>query len=101
LAFPTLADEWGLVVNEAMAAGLPVLGSLYSQAVEELVQDRINGWTFHPDHLEEAGHAIDRALTTNSEDLMNMCLAARTRALEITTMTMANQFIRAIELVNE
>ncbi|MCA9132184.1 MAG: glycosyltransferase family 4 protein, partial [Planctomycetales bacterium] len=36
LVFPTLADEWGLVVNEALAAGLPVLGSRYSQAVEEL-----------------------------------------------------------------
>ena len=23
--FPTLADEWGVVVNEAMIAGLPVL----------------------------------------------------------------------------
>jgi glycosyltransferase involved in cell wall biosynthesis len=30
---------WGLLVNEAMAAGLPVLGSVYAQAVEELVQD--------------------------------------------------------------
>ena len=28
LVFPTLSDEWGMVVNEAMAAGLPVLGSL-------------------------------------------------------------------------
>ena len=41
--FPTLADEWGLVVNEAMAAGLPVLGSVYSQAVEELVRDGVSG----------------------------------------------------------
>lgn len=31
LVFPTLADEWGVVVNEAFAAGLPVLGSVYSQ----------------------------------------------------------------------
>jgi glycosyltransferase involved in cell wall biosynthesis len=41
--FPTLAYEWGLVVNEAMAAGLPVLGSVYSQAVEELVRDGVSG----------------------------------------------------------
>ena len=44
--FPTLADEWGLVANEAMAAGLPVLGSLYSQSVEELVVEGETGWTF-------------------------------------------------------
>ena len=47
-AFPTLADEWGVVVNEAMAAGLPVLGSIYSQAVEELVEDGVSGWVFRP-----------------------------------------------------
>ena len=38
---PTLADEWGLVVNEAMASGLPVLGSVYSQAAHELCGDGI------------------------------------------------------------
>ena len=31
LVFPSLLDEWGLVVNEAMASGLPVLGSIYAQ----------------------------------------------------------------------
>ena len=35
-AFPSLADDWGMAVNEAMLAGLPVLGSTYSQAVEEM-----------------------------------------------------------------
>ena len=44
--FPTLADEWGVVVNEAMAAGLPVLGSRFSQAVDELIEDNINGFVF-------------------------------------------------------
>ena len=40
LVFPTLADEWGIVVNEALFAGLPVLGSIYSQAVEGLIRGR-------------------------------------------------------------
>jgi len=29
LILPTLDDEWGLVVNEAFASGLPVLGTIY------------------------------------------------------------------------
>lgn len=46
-------DQWGLVVNEALAAGAPVLVSNRCGA-HELVQNNINGFTFDPydvDHL--------------------------------------------------
>jgi hypothetical protein len=39
LVFPTLRDCWGMVVNEALAAGIPVLGSRYAGAAEELLCD--------------------------------------------------------------
>lgn len=35
--FPSLVDVWGLVVNEAMACGLPVLASRYAGASQQLV----------------------------------------------------------------
>ena len=38
---PTLSDPWGLVVNEAMAAGLPVICSNKAGCSADLV---INGW---------------------------------------------------------
>jgi len=47
---PTLADEWLLVVNEAMHAGMPVIGSIYAQAVTTMVQDDRNGWRYNPLH---------------------------------------------------
>jgi glycosyltransferase involved in cell wall biosynthesis len=99
LAFPTLSDEWGLVVNEALAAGLPVLGSLYSQAVEEMVEDGKTGWTFRPDHEDEMSRAIDCALSVKPERLAEMRVAARARALMITPDTMAEKIVRAIESV--
>jgi glycosyltransferase involved in cell wall biosynthesis len=34
--FPSLIDVWGLVVNEALASGLRVLGSQYAGSVQEL-----------------------------------------------------------------
>ena len=37
LVFPTLRDCWGMVVNEALAAGVPVLGSRYAGAAQELL----------------------------------------------------------------
>lgn len=41
-------DQWGLVVNEAMAAGLPVLVSQRCGSAADLVVDGDNGFTFDP-----------------------------------------------------
>ncbi len=41
-------DQWGLVVNEAMAAGLPVLVSSRCGCATDLVVDGDNGFTFDP-----------------------------------------------------
>ena len=84
LIFPSLADEWGVVVNEALAAGVPVLGSTNSQAVEELVVEGVNGWTFQPDSAEALSHVIERATSIDAATLMRMRSAARhtARSLE-------------------
>jgi glycosyltransferase involved in cell wall biosynthesis len=81
---PSLADTWGVVVNEAMAAGLPVLGSVYAQAVSELVKDGENGWVFCADNPSEMYSAIDKALCTPVEQLQRMRLSARSSALKLT-----------------
>jgi glycosyltransferase involved in cell wall biosynthesis len=43
LLFPTLGDAWGVVANEACAAGLPVLVSPLAGVAGELVRDGENG----------------------------------------------------------
>jgi glycosyltransferase involved in cell wall biosynthesis len=45
---PALQEQWGLVVNEAMACGLPVLVSRVVGAAHDLVKDGVNGFTFDP-----------------------------------------------------
>jgi len=42
--FPTLADVWGVVANEACAAGLPILVSRHAGVAGELVVDGENGY---------------------------------------------------------
>jgi glycosyltransferase involved in cell wall biosynthesis len=81
---PTLADTWAVVVNEAMASGLPVLGSIYGQAVSELVQDGQNGWTFRPDAVDEVFEALDRCMSVPLDKLDNMREAARATAVRLT-----------------
>jgi glycosyltransferase involved in cell wall biosynthesis len=41
-------EQWGLVVNEAMAGGLPVLVSNRCGCATDLVQSGANGFTFDP-----------------------------------------------------
>ena len=48
LVHPAKQEAWGLVVNEAMAAGLPVLVSNACGCVPDLVRTGDNGFTFDP-----------------------------------------------------
>lgn len=53
LIMPSITDQWGLVVNEAMASGLPVLVSEGSGAAQDLVTQGKNGYVFNPTRTEE------------------------------------------------
>ncbi len=48
LILPTYADTWGLVVNEAMACGLPVILSHAAGCAPELVRENWNGLLVPP-----------------------------------------------------
>ncbi|MHB8209557.1 MAG: glycosyltransferase family 4 protein [Mucilaginibacter sp.] len=50
---PSWTESWGLVVNEAMAAGLPVLLSNKVNASNTLLKDGINGYSFSPGNIAE------------------------------------------------
>ncbi len=45
---PSTREPWGLVVNEAMASGLPVLVSSHCGCMEDLVHSGRNGFIFDP-----------------------------------------------------
>ncbi len=98
-AFPTFADTWGLVVNEALASGLPVMGSVDSQAVEELIEDGRNGWCFRPDRIEDIYAAIDRAMNTPVASLNDMRQRAREKALLHSPQAVAARIQSAVQQV--
>lgn len=53
-------EQWGLVVNEAMAAGLPVAVSARCGCVETLVEDGVSGFVFNPHDVDEIEAALRR-----------------------------------------
>jgi len=100
LILPSLIDEWGLVVNEAMVSGLVVIGSIYSQAVNEMVQDHENGWLIDPLQPGSIERALDLLFTTPPETLTAMREAARKRALTITPDSAADRIHAALKLAS-
>jgi 1,2-diacylglycerol 3-alpha-glucosyltransferase len=62
LVLPTHSDPWGLVVNEAMACGLPVIVSSVAGCSVDLVEDGWNGYIVPPRDLEKLRVSIDSVL---------------------------------------
>ncbi len=59
LVLPTHSDPWGLVVNEAMACGLPIIVSSVAGCAADLVEDGWNGYVVPPRDSEKLSVAID------------------------------------------
>ena len=73
---PALEEPWGLVINEAMASGLPVLSSRNVGAAEELVVEGKTGYLFDPNNIEEMAGAMAKVSTLTIKDRMDMGRAA-------------------------
>ncbi len=71
-------EQWGLVVNEAMASGLPVLVSNRCGCVADLVKDGENGWTFDPYDEEQLANLM---LMISSDDEMRLKMGIRSQAI--------------------
>lgn len=57
---PSTREQWGLVVNEAMAAGLPVIVSERCGCAPDLVDEGRNGFTFDPYDTSELAQLLVR-----------------------------------------
>jgi len=55
---PSLNETWGLVVNEAMASGLPILVSQKAGCCQDLVRSGENGYLFNPYDVGEMTEAM-------------------------------------------
>lgn len=92
---PSRQEVWGLVLNEALACGTPVLTTAAAGASADLVRDGENGYVVPAGD----GTAIERALRDHldpARDTAATRAAARTSVVSFTLERMADAFEEAV-----
>lgn len=64
---PTREDIWGLVINEAMSFGLPVITTDNCLAGTELIQEGKNGYIVPVDDVEEIAKSIEKVFISQEQ----------------------------------
>lgn len=80
--FPSEWDPWGVVANEACAAGLPVIVSPHAGAAGELVVDGSNGYVLDLELAAWTDAAVD--LLTDAEKYQRFSQSSLARVAEYT-----------------
>ncbi|WP_303015180.1 glycosyltransferase family 4 protein [Holdemania massiliensis] len=86
-AFPSSNEVWGLVVNEAMSRGLPVIATDHCGAAEMLVKNNINGYIYESGNIKQLADCIDRIY--DSDKLSSFSLNSKEIISDYTIENMA------------
>ena len=70
-------EPWGLVLNEATAAGLPVIASDACGSAAELIAEGRNGWVVDPLDVEQIARRMGELATAPAERRASMAAESR------------------------
>jgi glycosyltransferase involved in cell wall biosynthesis len=99
LILPSWAESWGLVVNEAMAAGLPVLLSNKVNAAGTLLQEGVNGYSFSPGNISEMQQKLVDFVKLSRPAKKQMSANSLNIIKQMDFENMGNQLATALKLV--
>lgn len=97
LIFPTRGDVWGLVVNEALACGLPVVTTTQCVSGVELIKNSQNGYIVDVDDLDAMMDKILDVLEQDDESYNVMQNHALETIRPYTIHNMARAYATVIE----
>ncbi len=98
---PSTREPWGLVVNEAMAAGLPVLVSDRCGCAEDLVVPGRNGLLFSPNDGSALTQCLHRIASLSAEALSQMGAESRRRISRYSPQNFGLEIARIAEMHRE
>jgi glycosyltransferase involved in cell wall biosynthesis len=90
---PALREPWGLVVNEAMAAGLPPLVSKAAGCAMDLVTDGETGFQFDPENVEQLASLMAR-ISLDRDLRLQLSKQAENRIREWSPARFADNLLR-------
>ena len=93
-------EQWGLVVNEAMASGLPVLVSRACGCAPELVQEGVNGFTFDPSDREGLARLLLK-MSSPEADLKAMGEASQRIIADWSPEVFARNLFKAVKVADD
>ena len=94
---PSISEPWGLVVNEAMICGLPVLVSRHCGCSKDLVVEGKNGFVFSPLDEHELYMVMNKIVAMSSEELSLYGGYSQQVISEFTPERSAFQMLQGIE----
>lgn len=95
--FPTREDIWGLVINEALANGLPVVSTNKCVAAMEMIQSGQNGYVIATEDIAEMRRATEDILKSDELQRAMACHALDTMKQKYTIEKMVQEHIRVFE----
>jgi len=96
---PSVSETWGLVVNEAMATGLPVLVSDRCGCSKDLVKEGVNGFLFDPLDKDSLLGLMNK-MTHGEIDLEEMGRHSLEIVKDFTPQRASEVIVKTIELVH-
>lgn len=92
---PSISEPWGLVVNEALVCGLPVVVSANCGCVEDLIKDGKNGFVFNPNQVNELTQKM-RFFVENTAQIEAMKKISQELVAPFATKNVAAEMLQGI-----
>jgi 1,2-diacylglycerol 3-alpha-glucosyltransferase len=94
---PSTREPWGLVANEAMACGLPVILSQRCGCIEDLLHEPENGFSFDPEQADELAATLFAMSHLNLEQRADMGVRSQEIIARFSPQAWAKEIAKIVE----